>query len=383
MAFDSLYRVCHARAAWERSPAADLHREAGCRVGFGDEAASCVCRGVPAGWKSRLQGGQATGTGQGCICRAFSRDHGRGSKAEGGSGGGSSNTCTVSLNAQAEVQSLKATPLKDSDPCTAYGANCTYCLAHEYCGWCSTDVIYADGQTGSQCAGFNPNDANSSAFVCNGRYSTFACTVGYDCDKNTSQCVVDPIAGNGFPLSECEQLCRPTPPPTPPQDMYICNITTKQCYKCNETFCPGAMPQATCAAACVKPKPGPTGLVVGLWRGLQIQNSYPLTEYEWLFNASALTVYKQGQEQWSATITSYGGDVMQFDVVSGTASGSKFSAIYSVQNQGGPLYSIMTLAVGSKNGNVPQSFATPMETAGEIELVLAKCVSSPCKFNNP
>lgn len=270
-----------------------------------------------------------------------------------------------------------------ADPCSAYAANCTYCLSHEFCGWCSTDVIYKNGQTGTQCAGFSSNANESNAFVCNGRYSTFNCTTGYDCDQTTDKCVADPNAGNGLPLAECEQLCRPTPPPTPPIQQYICNITTKQCYKCNQTFCPGSMPEATCAAACVKPKPGPTGLVVGSWRGLQIQNQYPLGEYEWVFNASLLTVYKEKVEQWTATILSYGGNVMQFTVVSGSAAGSSFSGIYSIQNQGGPLYSIMTLAVGANNGAVPQSFATPMETSGEYELVLAKCVSAPCLFSNP
>lgn len=271
----------------------------------------------------------------------------------------------------------------DTDPCTAYGANCTYCLSKQYCGWCSTNVIYKDGQTGSQCAGFNPSANESNAFVCNGRYSTFQCTVGYDCDQKTDQCVENPNSGNGMPLAECQQLCRPTPPPTPALKQYICNITTKQCYECNQTFCPGSMPKATCAAACVKPKPGPTGLVVGSWRGIQIQNNYPLGEFEWVFNASSLTVYKEGKSQWSATIISYGGDVMQFTVTSGANKGSSFSGIYSVQNQGGPLYSIMTLAVGANNGAVPQSFATPMETSGMYELVLAKCVGAPCKFNTP
>lgn len=278
-----------------------------------------------------------------------------------------------------ERQSIRAI----TDPCTAYGANCTYCLSHEYCGWCSTDVIYQNGQTGTQCAGFNPSANESNAFVCNGRYSTFNCTVGYDCDQATDKCVPDPVSGNGMPLAECQQLCRPTPPPTPAIPQYICNITTKQCYKCNQTFCPGSMPQATCEAACVKPKPGPSGLVVGLWRGIQIQNSYPLGEYEWLFNSSALTVYKQNQELWSATIVSYGGNVMVFTVTSGVGSGSTFSGIYSIQNQNGPLYEIMTLAMGSPNGAVPQSFAPPMETAGEYVLVLAKCASSPCQFTNP
>jgi hypothetical protein len=269
------------------------------------------------------------------------------------------------------------------DPCSQYSENCSYCLSHQFCGWCSTDVIYKDGTPGTQCAGFD-NKANSSdAFVCNGRYSTFNCTQGYDCQQSNDTCVPDPTPGNGMPLEICKELCRPTPPPTPKFPEYICNITDKKCYKCNQTFCPGAMPESTCAAACVKPKPGPTGLVKGLWRGLQIQNSYPLNEFEYFFNQSTLTVYQMGKQLFEATVESYGGDVMIYSVTSGQGSGSKFSAIYSIQNQGGPIYSIMTLAIGAANGDIPQSFATPMETNGMVELVLAKCVSSPCTFVQP
>jgi hypothetical protein len=289
--------------------------------------------------------------------------------------------------AQQQKRSVRPLAIKpinaETDPCSQYDANCTFCLSHQYCGWCSTNVIYKDGQPGTQCAGFAQTPNSSNAFVCNGRYSTFSCTVGYDCNQTSDQCVPDPVPGNGLPLNECQELCRPTPPPTPKLQEYICNITTKKCHKCNETFCPGAMPEATCAAACVKPKPGPSGLVTGTWRGLQIQNQYPLGEYEWVFNASGVTVYMQGTQIWSGTIESYGGDVMIFTVNSGQGAGGKFSAIYSVQNQGGPLYAIMTLGVGMSNGEIPQSFAEPMETSGEIELVLAKCVSSPCSFSNP
>jgi hypothetical protein len=143
------------------------------------------------------------------------------------------------------------------------------------------------------------------------------------------------------------------------------------------------MPESTCQAACIKPKPGPTGLVTGLWRGIQIQNRYPLGEYEWLFNSSGLQVYKQGSLDWGATIISLGGDVMIFTVTSGPNQGKTISGIYSVQNQGGPLYSVMTLALGAPNGGIPPSYAASMETAEEIEVVLNKCVQAPCSFVNP
>lgn len=269
-----------------------------------------------------------------------------------------------------------------TDPCTQWGSSCQLCLQHPLCGWCSENVTYKGGVQGNQCAGFSTNANTSNPFVCRGRYSTLSCNIGYDC-TTTGQCVPDPTPGNGLPLNVCQQICRPTQTPAPIPPQWVCNVTTKQCYHCNQTFCPGAMPKATCEASCVKPKPGPTALTKGMWRGIKIQNNYPLGEYDMWINASAVTFYKGATAEWSGTIESYGGDVIVFNIESGANAGKQVSAIYTVADQGNTLYEWMTIAFGVVGGSVPQSYATPMQTPPEYELVMAKCAGPPCTFHRP
>jgi hypothetical protein len=268
--------------------------------------------------------------------------------------------------------------ITDVDHCTAFSANCSECIAQKNCGWCSKNVTYKDGAVGSQCAGFNADPNKSNKFICRGQYSTLNCDQGYECDKKSRKCVIDPTPGNGLPLSECEQVCKPTPPPTPKPKQAVCNTTTHKCHPCNETHCPGSMSESACAAACVKPHKGPTHLVVGAWRGLKIQNGYPMAEFELTFNASSLTFYEDGKVKFTAKVTSYGGDVMIFDA----DDGSKYSCDYSVADQSG-LYSAMTMAVSKPGGPIPSGFAGAMKTPPMYEMVLAKCNGPPCVFNKP
>jgi hypothetical protein len=268
------------------------------------------------------------------------------------------------------------------DPCAAFAANCSYCIAHEHCGWCSSDVIYKGGSKGTQCAGFASDPNATNPFVCEGRYSTLDCTQGWTCNEQSLQCEQNAAPGNGFPKAECLEVCRPTPSPTPKLQQYVCNITSHQCHKCEDDDCPGSMPEATCEASCKKPHKGPTHLVVGVWRGLQIQNNYPLAEWEWVFNSSSLTVYRNGVMKFAADVTSYGGDEMIFTVSTGANAGSKFSSLYTIADQG-RLYEVMTLAMSASDGPVPTGYAGPMQTAGQVEVVLAKCSMTLCKFNTP
>uniref|UniRef100_A0A7S1M8Y3 PSI domain-containing protein n=1 Tax=Neobodo designis TaxID=312471 RepID=A0A7S1M8Y3_NEODS len=273
--------------------------------------------------------------------------------------------------------------LGETDPCAAYAANCSYCLAHPFCGWCSSDVTYKDGKKGTQCAGFATSPNATNPFICEGRYSTLACTAGWTCNEQTFQCVQNATPGNGFPQKECEEVCRPTPSPTPQQQQYVCNITTKQCYKCEEKHCPGSMPEGACAAACVKPHKGPSTIVIGMWRGIEIQRGYPLVEIDYVFNQSSLTAYRNGELDFEASVTSFGGDEMIFDVTSGNGAGSKFSAEYTVANQGSGMVEAMTIAMSAADGPIPDSYSGPMQTKGQKELVMTKCQDSPCKFAPP
>lgn len=267
------------------------------------------------------------------------------------------------------------------DHCSQYGDSCADCIAHQYCGWCSVNVTYQDGSQGTQCAGFNGVNG-SSAFVCAGRYSTTQCNNGYICNTTNYQCQ-QTTPGNGFPQAECEALCHPTPPPSPPQNMYTCNLTTHQCIKCNQTHCPGEMPLGQCESSCTNPKPGPHGNLIGVWRGIRIQNGYQTGEVEAVFTNTSVTFYKAGAEQFTANITSLGADLMIMKIMSGTYQGWVQSAIYQSANQDNGMYMAITFAKGIMGQSPPGSYSQAMYTPGMEEYVYFKCNAEPCVFKTP
>ena len=272
--------------------------------------------------------------------------------------------------------------LFDKDHCAQYGDSCADCIAHEFCGWCSTNVTYKDGTKGSQCAGFNGPDSGSP-FVCNGRYSTENCTNGYKCDEKNFQCVPT-TPGNGLPKKECDLFCKPTPPPTPPQQQAVCNLTTKQCHPCphNESHCTGALPEAACEAACSHHKHGPHAHLIGQWRGIFIEQGYEHIEVELKFNGSGCTYYESGSEKWFANVTSLGSDAMLFKILSGEHTGFKFGVLFQLGQPGPNFYQVMTFARGKYAESFPASFAEAMDTQGMVELVINKCEGTPCKFTD-
>eukprot|EP00331_Platyophrya_macrostoma_P010651 CAMPEP_0176421600 /NCGR_PEP_ID=MMETSP0127-20121128/9266_1 /TAXON_ID=938130 /ORGANISM="Platyophrya macrostoma, Strain WH" /LENGTH=653 /DNA_ID=CAMNT_0017802353 /DNA_START=111 /DNA_END=2072 /DNA_ORIENTATION=+ len=289
--------------------------------------------------------------------------------------------CNFTMRGGSSVFRKVLTRLSDSDHCSQFGDSCTDCLSHEYCGWCSVDVVYKDGSQGTQCAGFNGLNS-SNAFVCAGRYSTLSCDVGYICNYTSLQCQ-QTTPGNGMPQAECEALCHATPPPTPAQDMYTCNTTTKQCIKCNLTHCPGEMPLGQCEAACTNPKPGPHGNLIGVWRGIRIQNGYKVGEVEAVFTNTTASFYTAKVLQFTANVTSLGADLMILDVLTGTYQGWKLSAIYQESSEGLGLYGAITFAKGIYGQGPPSSYAQAMYTPPMEEYVYYKCNESPCSFAQP
>lgn len=279
-----------------------------------------------------------------------------------------------------EREGLK-TSVAESDHCMPFGDSCNDCLSHEFCGWCSVNVTYSDGSQGSQCAGFNgPNGTN--AFVCAGRYSTLSCDQGYQCNYTSLQCY-ETAPGDGVPQNVCLELCRPTPPPPPPQKQYTCNVTTKQCILCNSSHCPGSMPLAQCEAACTNPKPGPHGNLVGVWRGIRIQNGYTVGEVEMVFTTTNVTYYRAGQKVYVANVTSLGADLMLLTIIQGDHQGWRFTAIYQESTQSAGLYTYITFARSALDGPAPASYDQAMYTQGMEEYIMAKCDSAPCKFRTP
>lgn len=266
-----------------------------------------------------------------------------------------------------------------NDRCSKYSGSCEECVnAHQFCGWCSTNVTYQGGQEGTQCAGFNGPNSNSTAFVCPGHYSTEKCNIGYKCDETNYQCV-QTSAGDGHPKEVCEVLCKPTPPPTPPPQMYQCNTTLKQCFKCANASCPGGLPKGPCETACIHPKHGPHANQIGIWRGLYIQLDYKRIEVEYQFTNVSLEVFHNKEWQYTANVTSFGADAQKLEIIKGKGKGYTYGATYQYESQDGE-YEQMTYARGVFGGSFPSSYDEAMKSGGMEVLVLAKCQGAPCKF---
>lgn len=263
-----------------------------------------------------------------------------------------------------------------TDACTTHDASCSVCLMQPNCGWCSIPVTYSGGQTGTQCAGIQ---SGSTPFVCAGHYSTLTCEVGYICN-NDLQCLPT-LPGDGMPLTVCQQTCVATPPPAPTVTQYTCNLQTHQCEICSSPPCPGSMPLNQCQQLCPHPYPGPTPALLGVWRGLYIQQRYSVGEVDFVFNATGCSVYKDGVFYFYATIISLGSDVMLFTIVSGANAGKTFGTLYQMATEGHSMYTQMTMGIGKFGDTFPGDFDTPMYTIGMQEVVLAQCMpNSPCSF---
>jgi hypothetical protein len=270
------------------------------------------------------------------------------------------------------------------DDCAPYSANCSYCLSRPFCGWCSVDVVYEDGTQGKQCAGFNTPNGSGPAWKCNGRYSTFNCSEGYECNHNTNQCDAAP-PGNGMPLDICKQFCHATPPPTPSQPMALCNLTTMQCHPCpdNATNCPGSLPKDACEAQCSHHKHGPPSALIGIWRGIYIQNGYKRVEVDVVFDNESATFVQAGEEPVKCNVTTLGSDVFIFKIMTGQYKTWTFAGMFQEAGQPEDLYETMTLAAGKLGQSAPTSFDGAMSTEGDEVYVLQKCSGAPCVFKNP
>ncbi len=268
-----------------------------------------------------------------------------------------------------------AAKLGFNDSCSVRGTSCQTCIATGGCGWCSVDVVYTGGVTGTQCAG---TTGATTPFVCQGTFSTTGCEVGYTCLSGSFKCVPSQ-PGDGSPLAQCLATCKPTPPPNPTVPQYVCNLATRQCTLCRTNQCPGSMPQGQCADLCAHPMPGPTPNMVGTWRGIQIQQHYPFVEVDVVLNSDGFQYYLDGVLYMSGTVISLGADVMYWDVKTGANAGKRFALLYQMATVYNGLYWQGTFAISAPGGGIPQ-FNPAMYTSGESELVLAKCLKAPCSF---
>jgi hypothetical protein len=255
------------------------------------------------------------------------------------------------------------------DYCNAFGQNCSYCISHHLCGWCSQAVTYQDGSLGNQCAGFNP-DSPKQPFTCSGSYSTEMCLAGYVCNTSTSdyQCTPAP-AGDGVPLAQCQASCKA------PIQNYRCDNATKQCVEDKN-----GSAQSLCEAYCsVQPHGNTPTNLEGMWRGLEIRNGYTVGEFDFVFNNTSLTLIANGAVIYTANVQQQG-PLLALTIESGPAAGKTVLVMY--QFVGDALLNMATFAFGQPAGLIPASFDESMSTAGETEYVMAKCLNdSACHFS--
>jgi hypothetical protein len=226
------------------------------------------------------------------------------------------------------------------DVCNHYATNCSFCVAHAGCGWCSTPVVYKDGRPGSRCAGTRNAD---NQFQCAGTFRTESCPIGYLCNTATQQCSVG-VPGEGIPSKQaCEQEC--------------------------------------------KVAPGPPGGMAGNWRGLVTSNGYEFGVVTLTMNGSSFVFAKVHNEstplpQRSGTMGNHDG-VLFFNFTAAPAGGagaSQFNALYSTASNS--LVDYMTVAWNAQAGvtvvPAPANYKGPMGAG--VEMVLAKCLKDTCSW---
>jgi hypothetical protein len=237
-----------------------------------------------------------------------------------------------------------AAPRLGSDACNAFAANCSYCIAHSDCGWCSTPVSYQNGEPGSRCAGLSGGHNN---FQCHGTYRTESCEAGYICDQAKDTCHLGK-PGQGIPS------------------------------------------KAGCLAAC-KAKPGPPHTLLGHYRGLTTSSGYSYGVVKLVLNGTHFVFSGNGTSWGSSTAngTERQGAIAHHDGVlvftfdsppKGPGTPRAFNALYShTQNE---LVAYMTVAWdwAAGGGVVPAPAGYKQPARAGLEMVLAKCASASCTW---
>lgn len=165
-----------------------------------------------------------------------------------------------------------------ADKCPQYG-DCHDCLNPKDpaldCGWCSPSAaMNADGSKATQCM-----DHTSKGWACFHLYMHDGCVAGYVCNHTSGQCHLGE-PGQGDTKGNCQIGCHPPAPPPPPQ--YTCNVTSFQC----EASTDGHTTKDGCSSACSNSTPS---VMVGLWRGLDVQTNYTAGEIDFNFTENSVT----------------------------------------------------------------------------------------------
>eukprot|EP01130_Rhizamoeba_saxonica_P012547 TRINITY_DN5305_c0_g1_i1.p1 TRINITY_DN5305_c0_g1~~TRINITY_DN5305_c0_g1_i1.p1 ORF type:complete len:610 (-),score=168.92 TRINITY_DN5305_c0_g1_i1:99-1865(-) len=291
--------------------------------------------------------------------------------------------------------------LATSDPCADI-PTCAECVAETYCGWCSTNIIFENGQRGTNCA-FQGKDA--TPFFCNGIYQTETCIPDeYKCNNQTFQCEkvgygegdeIDVCLSTCFPpvyvcneqTSECEEakpgeldatsldVCEASCGIEPPEE-FVCDPDTLECRKANEGES-GSTTQEACEEACGKTSNSTPAAIIGNWRGLEVDIGYK--EGEWRMEIS---------EEGQITINNPDGKIfaegqiltMQSELWIETRDGI-FRGLWAVNQL--PTVTALTWALGGEGLTVPPNFDIAMEdSAPGTVFTFFKCLDeSNCEFS--
>jgi hypothetical protein len=210
------------------------------------------------------------------------------------------------------------------------------------------------------------------------------------------------IAGSGDTLKNCEATCKHNVPPD--QNLKVCNPTTSTCEPCKDYCngdgdCPGSycenglchgsqcQQSSTCAAQCSSDTPD---LLIGTWRGNQIQKSFDMGEYDFKFQKKAdgpQVMYKKaGGDVSSGSLTTdvaQGGKNMVITYATGPLKGSVYSGAFhpwepSDETEQDAFY------FGSPNNDPPADIDTAMKGAGSTVYNMARCGghASLCDFSS-
>jgi hypothetical protein len=254
--------------------------------------------------------------------------------------------------------------------------------------------VYDNGTIGSQC-----QNQHEGGWHCNHLYSTDTCRVGYVCDADKGQCTPDPKGGTGDTKANCEAHCKPRP-----TGLSICNTKTSTCEPCKDYCstnedCPGSYCQAglchgstcqqnaTCTEKCSADTPA---ILIGVWRGVQIQTDFGAGEYDFKFQSKkdgpqVLFRPPQGATSWGSVLSDYsaGGRDIQLSFTAGPLSGTTLSGAFDPWEPSDETEQF-AFYFGAPNDDKPDTIHTAMNGTGATVYTMSKCGhgSVNCDFDS-
>jgi len=186
----------------------------------------------------------------------------------------------------------------------------------------------------------------------------------YKCQDSTGTCQIVPRGTAGATSEkECENTCQRT------GGDYVCNV---ELLTCEKSAVSNGTDLATCQEDCQVHTPA---VLIGSWRGVEIDKSFKQGEIDLTFTADNVT-FSNGAVSQEFKVRANGSELTLIDV-----NGNIRKANYGVVQ--GPVTMYATFALGPANSTVPiLDFDTSMDTVGYSELALVSCLgtSANCNF---